>query len=549
MGVSALSIFRINQINQTINQLIDVENEKVSIAYKMRGNINKIAISIRNISISNDMSYMEEQKKIIDDNKTSYYENEKQLGDLIHTESGIESLKKIQSSEKIAFSEFDDAIKLGMKTGVTTEELQSMINDLDRPQNDLLSSIENMINLQNQLMKSQGELSQKITSNASQQMIIILFLSIIMGIFFMNFIRRSIVNQVKEVMNGASKLAEGNFNFRMEISTKDEIGKTITALNGAVDKLNESMLFIKDKSANILESSELTNKMFSAVSIQFDQISAATEEISAGMEESSAAVEEVTSMAITVKEEVNLTAEKAKEGLKVASNIQEKAIAINNDSIQSRENAEKVYEETKTDLEKALKEVEVVNEILEMAKSIDAISEQTNLLALNAAIESARAGEAGKGFAVVAEEVRKLAEQSSLAVSEIQSKVSAVLTSVGKLSGSSQDILLFIENEVLKDYDKLISISAEYKKDGDTVKEIISKFAEVSESVSESVDQISKSMEDVAISVSEVAKSSTNIVSNVVEVSNRNESILAASNSNAESALELEALIQQFKLK
>ncbi len=63
------------------------------------------------------------------------------------------------------------------------------------------------------------------------------------------------------------------------------------------------------------------------------------------------------------------------------------------------------------------------------------------------------------------------------------------------------------------------------------------------------MDQISKSMEDVAISVSEVAKSSANIVSNVIDVSNKNESILAASNNNAESALKLEEIIDQFKLK
>lgn len=549
MGVSSLAILRLSQINGTVNQLIDVENEKVSAAYSMRGSLNKIAICIRNISISNDMNYMIEQKKILDKNKIIYYENEDKLGSLVYTEKGKEIFKEIKNNTESAFSAFDEAINLGMRTGVSTEELQDMITKIEKPQDELLLSIENMIDAQNNLMKSQGELSKKITDSSKQQMVILLVVSIILGILFMYLIRKSVINQVKEVMQGAGKLADGNFDIQMKVVAKDEIGNTVTALNGAVEKLNESMLFIKDKSKSILESSELTNKMFSEVSLKVDEISAATEEISAGMEESSAAVEEVTSMAVTVKEEVNVTAKKAQEGLNVALNIQEKAVSINNDSIKSRENAERIYRETKIGLEKALKEVEVVNEISEMAKSIDAIAEQTNLLALNAAIESARAGEAGKGFAVVAEEVRKLAEQSSLTVSEIQNKINAVLVSVGKLSGSSQDILLFIEKEVLKDYDKLITISAEYKKDGDTFKEIIGNFAEVSESVSESVDQISKSMEDVAISVSEVAKSSANIVSNVIDVSSKNESILAASNNNAESALSLEEIINQFKLK
>ncbi|MCP4276943.1 MAG: methyl-accepting chemotaxis protein, partial [Gammaproteobacteria bacterium] len=128
--------------------------------------------------------------------------------------------------------------------------------------------------------------------------------------------------------------------------------------------------------------------------------------------------------------EVNVTAqnmsqaasEQAANVEKTAASIEQMSASIN----QNNENAQ-VTDGIATDSSNSAEEggkavsetVEAMRQIADKIKIIEDIAYQTNMLALNAAIEAARAGEHGKGFAVVAAEVRKLAERSSTAASEI----------------------------------------------------------------------------------------------------------------------------------
>ena len=139
--------------------------------------------------------------------------------------------------------------------------------------------------------------------------------------------------------------------------------------------------------------------------------------------------------------------------------------------------------------------LESVNSITD---SISQIATQTNLLSLNAAIEAARAGEAGKGFSVVAGEVRKLAENSKLAVQSITS------------------ILEEIKVDILKASNAMNSGNSALTTQYNSLEEAKSSFSDIKSSIEEATDEINTCI----VHLTTASEAKDNVIASVDSIGN-----------------------------
>ncbi len=202
---------------------------------------------------------------------------------------------------------------------------------------------------------------------------------------------------------------DGDLRVRLEVTSRDELGRLSQAFNRFLDKLQPLISEVGRVTGEVASSAQSLAGMASANDRLINSEHAAVDQVSTAATEMSAAVHEVARSAQGAADAVRNAETQSRDGARVVGatiqSIRQLALEVESasDSIQSLE--------------------QDAGKIGEVLAVIRGIAEQTNLLALNAAIEAARAGEQGRGFAVVADEVRALAARTQESTKDIQDMI------------------------------------------------------------------------------------------------------------------------------
>jgi methyl-accepting chemotaxis protein len=380
--------------------------------------------------------------------------------------------------------------------------------------------------------------------------IILLFMSII-GILIFSRLGSIIVKSIHNFNNHLSILSSGDFTASVNekaLRAKDETGsmfKDLTAMQNNIRSILKNVESQADLTFNT--SNELTN-IISELNKIVEEVNVATEQIAAGLEETAASTEEINSTVHEMENSVEGISNDTNQALLRSTEIKGKADILKANSIESKNEALKIYEDSSNKLKTAIEESTKVNNITELLDAIAAISKQTNLLSLNASIEANKAGESGRGFAVVANQIKKLAEESNNTTEKIREITTLVIAAVENLAENSSNILKFVDQTVINNYEDFVNMSESYSNDAAYYTEMSQNIENTAKSLLLATKDITSAINNVAISASEGANDAVRIANTASDLSVKSESIVNASKKCAQISHDLTLAMQKLKL-
>lgn len=354
------------------------------------------------------------------------------------------SIAELEDALVQAFAISDQVKVLGLENAdAEAEEVSNTTGQETRRA--ALDTLETLLTENRDRMTENSIAAEQAYSQATTLLVTLVVGAITVGIIAALWISVTVSRGLNAAVNMAKAVTVGDLSVKPAVSSKDEVGDVLRALDQMTTNLSETANIAEsiskgDLTVEVTERSEkdMLGKALKEMVAQLRNV------VSNAITSSNNVAEGAQNMSATAEQLSQGSTEQASAAQQASSSVEEMAANIR----QSADNAgqtEKIATQSAKEAQESGAAVDdavkAMKTIADKINIIQEIARQTDLLALNAAVEAARAGQHGKGFAVVASEVRKLAERSQQAAAEI-SDLSSETVEVSQKAGEMLQALV-----------------------------------------------------------------------------------------------------------